>query len=330
MRVKSFLKFMAIRKPKQPIIKPPEKPVRVPDKTIIDESMAKRTVYDPEFGKRTLIDPKRVGENWRANPRPADKSTIFRWTGDPITKEQRVKELSEGLFPEASKKKIKWGPKIADRFTKPTKPDLAKLPPGKRLPPGTPGLAAYKKPTARVGRWWSRLSWKGKLGAGLVGGTIVGMIAWGLIDLAFEQAHLKMGGELDLAALTPQRNQVTWISAPFVRTDEFRDLPNTVGEDITIIPPQDGVFAFGFSLSSQDLNLYFTNDVDINMVGIGMSDWLCELYGSYIICWSTTGGASLTNGQKSILTLKFHGAADEIKKLLSQKSGIRSVYLITK
>lgn len=321
---------MTIRRPNRPITKPLEKPIGVPDKTIIDKSMAERTVYDPEFGKRTIIDPKRAGENWRANPRPADKSTIFRWTGEPITKEQRVKELSEGLFPEASKKKIKWGKKIADRFTKLAEPDLTKLPPGKRLPPGTPGLAAYKKPTAQVGRWWSRLSWKGKLGVGLVGGTIIGLVAWGLIDLAFEKAHLKTGGEFDLADLMPQRNQVSWISAPYVRTEEFHDLPNTIGEDVSIVSRQNNVFAFGFSLSLQELNLYFTNDININDIGIGMSDWSCELYEGYIICWSITSGTSLVKNQESVLTLKYHGAADEIKKLFSQKSGTRSVYLITK
>lgn len=234
------------------------------------------------------------------------------------------------------------------------------------MPPGAPGLTQHEAEMAKAGRpaidtsklspdktlrgvrvftkaeveimqktagrtsWWSRLRPAGKVGVGLVGAAIV-ILGFAAIYWAFEKAHQKMGEGADLSMFLPKGNKVAWISAPYTRRAReavapFYE-PNVVADDIIIRSSCDNVVAFGISL--QGLPEEFANSTNINELGEGNSDWLCESFGGYLICRSLSDSYPLIKDKTSVVTLQFHLPAEEMRQLLKFTSGTRSAYLIT-
>ena len=102
--------------------------------------------------------------------------------------------------------------------------------------------------------------------------------------------------------------------------------PNVVNEDVTVISPQDGVLVFGILL--QGLPEEFSNDIDVNKLGKGNSDWLCKPYDAYLICRSTSGAYPLVKDIGNVVSMQFHLPGDEVRETLKQKSGARQVYIV--
>jgi len=179
---------------------------------------------------------------------------------------------------------------------------------------------------------WSKLKsrFRGAFAPVALVGIAVGIIGFAIFNYATDEVLQKMGTDADLSTLLPTANKVIWMDAPFERmsrdeSDPYYE-PNVVNEDVIITPPQSGILALGISLAG--LPSDFINDTNINDAGSGKSDWLCEPFGGYLICRSTSGADPLIKNIKSIISMQFHLPGNEIKKMLAQKSGTRSVYLI--
>ncbi|OGZ57308.1 MAG: hypothetical protein A3G60_01545 [Candidatus Ryanbacteria bacterium RIFCSPLOWO2_12_FULL_47_9c] len=178
---------------------------------------------------------------------------------------------------------------------------------------------------------WSKLKprLRAVLGPVALVGMAVGIIGFAIFNYATDEVLKKMGPDADLSTLLPTANKVLWMDAPFERmsrdeSDPYYE-PNVVNEDVTITPPQSGILALGISLAG--LPNDFINDTNINDAGGGKSDWLCEPFGGYLICRSISGADPLIKDAKSIISMQFHLPGSEMKKMLTQKSGTRSVYL---
>ena len=184
----------------------------------------------------------------------------------------------------------------------------------------------------RVRSWASRaanVGWK-KVGIAGLAGIAIGAFAFFAIDWAINRTQEKIGPPSNLTNLLPSENRVFWISASFLRmtrdeADPYWE-PNVFQEAVTINSPYDGVMAFGISLSG--VPEIFTNDINVNGLGDGNSDWLCEPFGGYLVCRSL-GGYPLEKTSVTVVTMQFHLPAYELKKYLASPSGSRSVYVIT-
>lgn len=178
---------------------------------------------------------------------------------------------------------------------------------------------------------WSKIKPRLRgIGIASLAGIAVGIIGFAIFEYAADEAQRKMGADADVSALLPSANKVVWISAPFTRTSRENAPPyyepNVVAEDVTITSSEDGILALGISL--QGLPEVFANSNNINGLGEGNSDWLCQPAGGYLVCWSTSRGYPLAKGVESIVSMQFHLPADELNKMLSQREGFRQVYLI--
>ncbi len=155
------------------------------------------------------------------------------------------------------------------------------------------------------------------------------LVATTIAYWAINQAKEKMGPASDLSRYLPNNNKVILITAPYSRHSREGDPyfePNVVADETVVDPPQSGILAFGFSLKG--LPPEFSGTIDVNELGEGNSDWLCEPYGGYMICRSTSGAYPLIKGLKSVVGLQFHLPEYEVKKMLAERNGSRSIYLI--
>lgn len=155
------------------------------------------------------------------------------------------------------------------------------------------------------------------------------LVATAIVYWGINRAKEKMGPTSDLSSYLPTANQVIWVEAPYSRysreeADPYFE-PNVVTEDIVIDSPQNGILAFG--ISAAGLPESFSNDININELGQGNSDWLCEDFKGYLICRSISKSYPLKKGLESIVSLQFHLPGHEVKKMLQSASGVRSVYL---
>ncbi len=168
------------------------------------------------------------------------------------------------------------------------------------------------------------------IGIASLAGAVIGLAAFAIYEYSINKVLNKIGPETDLSSLLPSSRQVIWLSAPYTRhgREEVEPYyePNVVAEDIIINPPQNNILAFGIAL--QGLPDQFTNSTNINELGEGNSDWLCETYGGYLICRSTSAAYPLQKGIQSVVSLQFHLPALEVQQMLAQPSGTRQVYLI--
>lgn len=174
-----------------------------------------------------------------------------------------------------------------------------------------------------------RLSFSTMAAVGLVG-VVLGTVVFIMANRALEKTRGKMGEVSDLSRYLPKNNKVTWIAAPYTRLSRDEDHPyfepNVVAEKVSFPSPANGIFAFGISL--EGLPEMASNDVNINEMGEGNSDWLCESFSGYLICRSTSLSHPLQKDKISEVTLLFHLPGYEVKKMLQSVSGIQSVYLI--
>lgn len=178
---------------------------------------------------------------------------------------------------------------------------------------------------------WSKLKprLRGLVGPAALAGMAIGIIGFGIFEYATNEALRKMGPDQDLTALLPEHNRVEWISAPFARASRDESdphwEPNVFEERVTIAAPRAGALAFGISLDG--LPQEFTSDINVNDLGDGNSDWLCEPFGGYLICHSL-GGYPLEKSSATVVTMQFHLPAYEMKTYLASPSGSRKVYVI--
>lgn len=172
----------------------------------------------------------------------------------------------------------------------------------------------------------------GKLVIGGIVGAIAGALilggAFAAIGYVVNKIHEKVGST-DLSMLLPSATEVVWLSASFTRqtrdeADPYWE-PNVLEEKVTFYSPYDEVMAFGVSL--EGLPEVFSNDIDVNDLGFGTSDWLCEPFSGYLICRSL-GSYPLTKEAATTVSMKFHLPAYEMKEYLSVGSGSRQVYVI--
>jgi hypothetical protein len=190
-------------------------------------------------------------------------------------------------------------------------------------------LKEYSKTAGQTGLWSKvRPILKGVGVKGFAIATLV-LVATAIAYWGINQAKEKMGPPTDLSRYLPDKNKIIWITAPFTRLSRDDDPyfePNIVAEKITIKSSADNIFAFGISL--QGLPELFTNDVDINELGIGNSDWLCESFRGYLICRSMSLSHPLEKDKISEITLFFHLPGYEMERMLQIKNGNLPAYLI--
>lgn len=198
-------------------------------------------------------------------------------------------------------------------------------------------IKSSPKIVKEYGQTTGQTGWSAKIrpilkGVGVKGFALaaVVLVATAIVYWGINQAKEKMGPPTDLSRYLPDNNKIIWITAPYSRHSREGDPyfePNVVVDETVIDPPQSGILAFGFSLKG--LPPEFSGTIEVNELGEGNSDWLCETYGGYMICRSTSGAYPLAKGLKSVVGLQFHLPGYEVKKMLdSGKSGHRSVYLI--
>lgn len=338
-----------------------------------------KTAYDPDFGKPKPTDIKPPGsEKTQIKPKPGSASA-------PTEKMTRLPNLLEEQLPRTDLEEIekaargeatiKNAPKrppepmeaadlkkelIKAQKTKPGKPgkvpDLKKMPPGERLPEGTPGLAKYEK-TKKPGKPTKIKPKPGKgLGLGaktgsvlknigkIVGiGAITGVLVFAILDhlgvVVFEHAAEevleKMGPKTDLSDYLPggaKAKKVIWSNASYRRYSPYMGeapLSTWLAEEITLQPPQNGILAFGISIGDWPDDIV-VSDINVNELDDGQSDWLCEGYQENLICRSL-GSYPLSSKLKTIVTLHLASwPAYEVDKMLAAGGGSRSVYFIVK
>ena len=163
----------------------------------------------------------------------------------------------------------------------------------------------------------------------MLAGMALFAIVYGIFEYATNEALRKMGPDQDLTTFLPENNRVEWVSAPFARatrdeSDPYWE-PNVFEERVTLNSPRDRALAFG--ISRDGLPQEFTNDINVNGLGDGNSDWLCEPFGGYLICRGL-GGYPLEKGNTTVVTMQFHLPAYEMKKYLASPSGSRRAYVI--
>lgn len=306
-----------------------------------------KTAYDPNFGKAKNIVPDLLEEQ----PPRTDLEELEKAARGQATIRQAPKGPPKPMRPADLEKEL-----AKAKGGKPQKiPDLKKLPPGKTLPPGASGLAEYEKAkkSAKPAKTKVRPGKAGglraktpsllrNLGKIVSVGAIAGVIGFALLNYlgvavfehAAEKVLQKIGQETDLSDYLPggaRANKVVWSAASYRRynADPFSELPlsNTAGEEITLYPPQNGILALGISL--EGLPELFVSEINVNELGDGQSDWLCESYQGYLICRSL-GGYPLNSKLETVVTLFFHLPAYEVKEMVAAGSGSRAVYFIVK
>ncbi|MDO8671717.1 MAG: hypothetical protein Q7O66_09865 [Dehalococcoidia bacterium] len=70
-----------------------------------------------------------------------------------------------------------------------------------------------------------------------------------------------------------------------------------------------------------------TSDINVNNLGDGNSDRLCETFGDYLVCRSL-GGYPLQRRTLAVVTMQFHLPGYELNRYLASTGGSRRVYVI--
>lgn len=265
---------------------------------------ADKTVYDRDFGK-----PK------------TDASKILDNVGNRATEEEWEegirKEVKE--FLDEKPRKSLGGSKQAGQGT--TKIARAKI---------RPKTAGVK---LKAGSFLKNVGKIVSIGAiaGVIGFAIIDHIGVAVFENAADKVLEKIGGETDLSDYLPSvANKVVWSEAFYLRFDRDmgeNPLPNVVAEEITFYPPKNGIMAFGIALGNLP---DFVPDINVNGLGNGNSDWLCEKFQGYFICRSMSESYPLVSDKETVVTLYFHLPGYEIREMLAQGSGSRDVYFIVK
>jgi hypothetical protein len=238
---------------------------------------------------------------------------------------------------------------------KPVKsPDLKKLPPEKTLPEGTPGLAEYEKakkpvkptqpkPGKGIGPATKTSSVLKNIGKIVGIGAVASVLVFATLDHlgvkifehAADVALEKMGPKTDLSGYLPggaKAKKVVWSAASYRRYEPYWSedkLDTYLVEEITLHPPQNGILAFGISVNDWPDDI-FVNEINVNELGDGQSDWLCEGYQGYLICRGL-GGYPLNSELQTVVSLHLPShPAYEVDKLLVAGGGSRAVYFIVK
>lgn len=307
------------------------------------------TAYDPDFGKPRVPPklPQRIPQGashdfargqrnvpTEAVPQKEIPTAKIAPRGKPTpgAKTEVLSSGKSGPAPRASSPTEIRGPRAPVRTIKPGSPEGLE-----RTAQKIPQEVAQEAQAAarQMGKSgiWSKIKprLKGIGVAGLVG-IAIGLIGFGIFEYATNEALKKMGPDADLSSLLPSANKVIWITAPFTRVSRDESAPdyepNVFAEEVTITPPESGILAFGISL--EGLPADFTNSININDLGEGNSDWLCQPFGGYLVCRSTSRGYPLMKDLKNIVSMQFHLPDYELQQYLQVPSGSRSVYLIVR
>lgn len=302
-----------------------------------------KTAYDPDFGKpRPKTPSKHVVEVEKGvKPEAATRKVQPAKLQPKPTASQILenieKKAAEEVWEEEIRKEVKE--LLDEKPQKPTKP-------AKSQKLGTTKLAPTKikpKPSKGIGLGAKSRSFFKSVGKVVAVGAITSVIGFAILNhlgvTIFEQAAdevlQKMGPETDLSDYLPGgANKVIWSEVSYTRhsREDMGDpdsLPNILVDKITIYPPQSGIFVMGISVD--DLP-DFVSDLNINELGNGNSDWLCEKYGGYFICRSMSKSypVPLIAGSKSVLTLQYHLPEYELREMLAAGDGTRAIYFIVK
>jgi len=163
-----------------------------------------------------------------------------------------------------------------------------------------------------------------------LGAALVAWIGTAMFEHAADDVIKKLGPGDDLTPLLPSNPKAMWVIAEFRRIDRERSdphyEPNVVAQEITIVPPVNGVLAIGIPL--QGLPPLFSSDCDINRRGAGNSDWLFQPFSDHLIGRSASRADPLRKDVPTTVTLHFHLPGFEAHKLAAERTGAIRVYLI--
>ncbi len=280
-----------------------------------------RTVVDPDFAKPRVM------------PTP-DKPTQIVPPGERPTARLPPSQRPTTVMPRGGAPTAPASPSPSPASARPIRPSspegLERI--AQRLPKDAVEEArAAARQLARSRGWRRFVPGPKAIAAGLVG-AIVGMVAFAVIDYAIDEALRKMGGGYDLSALLPGHGTGRTVPVLATFTRMSRDSsdpdfePNVVNEDIIVTSPVGGATVIGIPFDGLPEISGF--DIHVNRLGKGNSDWLCQLYRGYFICWSTSGAHPLVKGVPTVVSVQFHLPGAQMRDLLSTRSGTLNAYVI--